>query len=171
MPVIMDVIGLPGRHTQTEHWLRAVLDAVASPQARLLRYRHWDEAVDTSIDAEAVQLQGAAPRLVVAKSFGTTVATAAHAARHFRPASAVLIGTPLVALDGAEVDRLRRFAQDVPTLFIQQHEDPGGSDAMLSAALAPVQAAVVGVPGDDHLYGDIARLAAEVRRWMRRPTP
>lgn len=164
----MQVIALPGRNVQTDAWLRAILADSSVPSDGIVRYRHWDNAIDADADFEARRLAGLAPDLVIAKSFGTVVAATAFSSHRFRPQSAILIGTPFGALDAEDLIGLQRLAEGAKTLFIQQEEDPGGPASQLGASLRLPQANVVAVPGSDHLYQDVARVAAIIRDWMGR---
>lgn len=159
----MHVTALPGRNAQTESWLLALLSAVPLPTDGLVRYRHWTSDADASVDFEAGCLHGRSPDLVIAKSFGTVVASTAFVDHGFRPAAAVLIGTPFAALGAAEVSKLKAFARDVDMLFIQQTADPGGASSALAGALELTRGDVADVPGDDHLYPDVALLADLIR--------
>ena len=142
----MQVAGLAGRHPETESWLRSVLLAAKLPAEGITRYRHWDADVEASVSFEAQRLGGFAPALVVAKSFGTRIAAAAFVRHKFRPRAAVLIGTPYQAVEGGDLVLLQQFANGVPTLFIQQVQDPGGSSAQLAICFN-FGAEVVQVPG------------------------
>lgn len=162
----MQVVALAGRHAQTESWLRSVLAAVPLPDEGLLRYRHWTGEGEASVEDEAKRLATLSPDLVVAKSFGTVVASRAFVAHGFRPRAAVLVGTPYAALDADAVQALRELAGAVETLFIQQTADPGGPASRLSATLGLTRGEVAEVPGDDHLYHDIDALMRPFRAWL-----
>jgi hypothetical protein len=162
----MRTIALPGRHPQTEAWLRSLLRAAGLPVDELIRYRHWSSAVEASAAAEAERLADAAPSLVVAKSFGTVVAATAFDRHNFRPAGAVLIGTPYEAIAAEDLELLRRLARGLPTLFIQQSDDPGGPASRLATTLDVPDGAVAEVPGDDHLYQDVASVSLLIRTWI-----
>lgn len=159
----MQVTALPGRNARTEAWLLALLTATPLPTDGLVRYRHWTSDAEASVEVEAGDLQGLAPDLVIAKSFGTVVASTAFVDHGFRPAAAVLIGTPFAALGATEVSKLKAFARDVDTLFIQQTADPGGASSALAGALELTRGEVADVPGDDHLYTDVDLLARLIR--------
>ncbi|MEO8507973.1 MAG: alpha/beta family hydrolase [Betaproteobacteria bacterium] len=162
----MQVVALPGRRSETEAWLRSLLIAGELPVDGILRYRHWSSEVEASVAFEASRLEGQMPQLVVAKSMGTVIAATAFDAHEFRPAAAVLIGTPFEALPAEEQRLLKHFAQSVGTLFIQQSDDPGGSAAKLPSALQLVRSEVTAIPGNDHLYSDTSALGALVKQWM-----
>lgn len=162
------VIGLPGRRSETEPWLRDLLRATGLPDSGVVRYRHWLADTEASVSFEAARLADQTPRLVVAKSLGTVIAATAFVRHGFRPAVAVLIGTPFGAVVAADLDFLRAFARGVETLFIQQAEDPGGAAGALHPALALERGQVVAVPGNDHLYSETSGLADTMRPWLAR---
>jgi hypothetical protein len=161
----MEVVGLPGRRSETEPWLRDLLLAAGLPDSGIVRYRHWDSGAEASVSFEAALLSDKAPRLVVAKSLGTVIAATAFAHHRFRPAAAVLVGTPFQAIAVEDLRLLRNFARGVETLFIQQTEDPGGSAAALHDALQLTRGHVAAVPGRDHLYSDTSVLVNAIRSW------
>lgn len=165
----MQVVALPGRNSATEPWLRDLLLAAGLPDSGVVRYRHWDSDTEASVDFEAARFADRSPQLVVAKSMGTVIAATTYGQHGFRPAAAVLIGTPFQAIDADGLGLLQNFARGVETLFIQQIEDPGGSAAMLHDALQLTRGEVAAVPGDDHLYRDTAALVEALRPWAARP--
>jgi len=163
----MLITALSGRRIETEVWLKSLLVAANYPDAEITRYRHWDTDSEPSVAFEAARLANQSPQLVIAKSLGTVIAATAFCLHKFRPAIAVLIGTPYAALESNEIQFLRRFVASVDTLFIQQAHDPGGSAGLLDAALHLTRGKVVEVPGSDHLYSDTAALALVLDRWTR----
>lgn len=166
----MHIVALPGRRVETETWLKSLLVASRYPDVQVTHYRHWDAGAEASVAFEAARLSNLSPQLVVAKSLGTIIAAAAFSLHEFRPASAILIGTPYSAIVNSDLHLLREFAADVETLFIQQTEDPGGSAAQLATALQVNRGEVVEVPGSDHLYSDIDALAKIFQRWTKQHT-
>jgi alpha-beta hydrolase superfamily lysophospholipase len=104
----MLITGLPGRRVDTEAWLKRLLTAAGYPDVNVTRYRHWDTDVEASVPCEAAGLANQSPQLVIAKSLGTVIAATAYCLHGFRPTTAVLIGTPYAALDGNDVQFLRR---------------------------------------------------------------
>ncbi|MFA6313994.1 MAG: hypothetical protein WCV99_18855 [Sterolibacterium sp.] len=164
----MNVIALPGRNQQTESWLRSVLLEAELPVDGMLRYRHWDSAVDADVDFEAERLANQTPALVIAKSLGTVIAATAFCLHQFRPQGVILIGTPYGALTPEVLVRIRQLALGAETLFIQQTEDPGGPASQIATTLQLSRSEVVSVPGDDHLYTDIAALAVIIKRWKNK---
>lgn len=163
----MHVTALPGRRSETGVWLRSFLVAAGLPEAGVVRYRHWDTDFEASVPFEAARLANQSPQLVIAKSLGTVIAATAFCLHEFRPAAAVLLGTPYAALGSGDLHFLQLFAAGVETLFIQQSEDPGGSAGQLPAALRLARGEVAAVPGNDHLYSDTTALAAILRRWRQ----
>ena len=163
----MRITALPGRRIETEAWLKGLLVAAKYPDAKVTRYRHWDTDEEASVAFEAERLSSQSPQLVIAKSLGTVIAATAYSLHQFRPAFAVLIGTPYDALKDDEFQFLRRFAASVHTLFIQQAQDPGGSADRLVVALKVNRSSVVEVPGNDHLYSDTNASVSLLDRWTK----
>jgi hypothetical protein len=161
----MLIIALPGRSVETETWMKKLLAAMSLPDATIIRYQHWDKDIEASVSFEAARLTEQRPQLVIAKSLGTVIAATAFHLHGFRPATAVLIGTPYAALPSGDIEILQRFAANVQTLFIQQTEDPGGAADTLSASLQLTQGIVAAVPGNDHIYSDTAALVAAFNSW------
>ncbi len=159
----MKVLGLPGRNPETETWLNALFAALGTPQAEVARYGHWQDGSDPDVRAEAVRHPAGASDLVVAKSMGTMVLLASVADGSV-PESAVLIGTPLTAYSGAQIDMLRALTGRIPCLFIQQTEDFTGRCAALRELLGDA-ADIEEVAGSDHVYADVSELAALIRAW------
>ena len=166
--VFMQVIGLAGRRSDTELWLRALLRAVGLPDGGVVRYRHWSSDVDASVPFEAAHLHDQAPQLVIAKSLGTVIAATAFAQHGFRPAAAALVGTPFQAVAPEDLRLLQQFARGVDTIFIQQIDDPGGPAAALHDALQLTRGQVAAIPGNDHAYADTAAMVNVLRPWLAR---
>jgi len=167
----MKILGLPGVNPVTLDWMRSLLAALSAPddEISIREYRHWREGVDADRGFEASRLEGLAADLVVAKSMGTLVAVEAWREFAFRPRRALLIGCPLRGHGRDGYAALKTFAGEVPSLFIQQTDDPVGGFAALAAAMAPVAGArLAEVAGDDHAYRDIDALAGIVAREFAR---
>ena len=162
----MQVVALPGRRPETESWLRDLLLAAGLPDAGVVRYRHWTSADEADVLFEAARLSGQTPALVVAKSMGTVIAATAFGHHGFRPAAAVLVGTPYLAIGADDLEHLQTFARGVDTLFIQQSDDPGGSATELHHALRIERGQVAAVPGSDHLYTNESALVDALRPWL-----
>ena len=161
----MHAIALAGRHPDTASWMHSLLSLIGLSADSLLRYRHWDGTHEASIEYEANLLSELRTDLLIAKSFGTHVAALAHQQNDFRPRAAILIGTPISQMSDRELSRLRSFVANQPTLFIQQDADPGGGAASLKAIMRLQNANLVAVAGSDHLYNNVAELAAIVLEW------
>jgi hypothetical protein len=147
--------------------MKSLLVSAQYPDAEVTRYRHWESGTEASVVYEATRLAKQSPQLLIAKSLGTVIAATAFCLHEFRPAIAVLIGTPYTALESNEVQFLRHFAAHVDTMFIQQAQDPGGSAVLLATVLQVVRGEVVEVPGSDHLYSDTIALASILDRWTK----
>jgi len=162
----MRTLGLPGRNPGTGAWIRELFHALSLEDAEVARYRHWDEAIEPDVEREAASLHGQCPDLLVAKSLGTLIATTAHASFSFRPRRAVVIGVPLRRLTSDMLDGYRRFANQLPSLFIQQTADFNGPFSELHVAIGETAyGRFAEVPGHDHFYGNIAELVSVIEPW------
>lgn len=161
----MPAVALSGRNPNTASWMLSVTSLIGLPENCLHHYRHWSSEEMANVEHEARLLTGLKATVLVAKSFGTHVAALAHEQRNFKPAVAVLIGTPFSPMTEQELNRFQIFASSQPTLFIQQETDPGGNAALLAGALRLRNATVAAVPGNDHLYSNVNELAKVILGW------
>lgn len=162
----MRVIGLPGRNLETEAWMRDLLASLDLGASETIHYRHWDEGGEPDVPFEAGRLEGHGAELVVAKSMGTLVAASAYEAGRIAPAGTVLIGVPVQHLAPEIHERFRRFADHVPTLFIQQTDDFTGTHRALDAIVGACACGqCVEVPGEDHVYENLAELVGIIKPW------
>lgn len=163
----MNLIGLPGRNSETRAWLENLASSLKLGQrdVHVAHYRHWDTGAEPDVGFEAGMVQGSAADLVIAKSMGTMVILQAYALG-FTPAAAVMIGVPLSAYDDVQKSALRQFASEVPCLFIQQTADITASFTMVEDELEGINGATLAeVPGSDHMYMDIAALQRIIESW------
>jgi hypothetical protein len=157
----MKILGLPGVNPVTKTWLQDLINALGEDNrdSKILEYRHWSDNGNADISYEASCLENITVDLVIAKSFGTAVATRAYDSFNFRPKYAVLIGSPLKRHGQDNYSLLNKFADSVPTLFIQQTADIVGSYGNLKEVVRNLRnARTREVPGDDHVYGDLEEL-------------
>jgi len=157
----MKILGLPGIKPATKKWMQELLLALGkkSFDCRIHEYRHWSDDSDADIDHEASCLKDTSVDLVIAKSFGTFVSTVAFDAYNLRPQQAVFIGSPIRRHSSDNYELLFKYAESVPTLFIQQTSDFNGSYRELSEVVQALpKATITEVPGDDHIYSNIDEL-------------
>jgi predicted alpha/beta-hydrolase family hydrolase len=163
----MDVLGLPGRDAATEAWLTDVMRAFELPEGErtVQRYRCWDDGADFDLAGEVARATASAPDLVVAKSMGTRVAIhAAHSGGLVAP-EWVLIGLPLAAYAEGELDLVRALCGQAQVLIIQQTDDFLGGFEQVRAAVDSNRPTFAEVPGEDHVYSDVAELGGIVQTW------
>jgi pimeloyl-ACP methyl ester carboxylesterase len=163
------ILALPGRLPETAPRIEALARALGG-EVEVQRYAAWpgDPVPDEAAEAvRAAELRR--PDLLIAMSFGTLVAMAAREAHGLSAKAYVFLGAPVrrLATEG-RLDLFARQAAAAPTLFIQQTEDFTGPYRELLAALPP-DAAAHEVPGGDHVYDDVAGLAAIITRWTGIP--
>jgi hypothetical protein len=163
----MKLIGLPGRNAETEAWMTGLLEDLSFGQhaASVAHYRHWDDSSEPDLLHEASRLTISDADLVVAKSMGTLVLLT-HCLRGSRPFRAVFIGTPLKAYSSEKLASLKSFADQTPSLFIQQKSDIAGSFAGLEPVVREcAKATLVQIPGEDHIYSDTDELGLIIENW------
>ena len=165
----MNLYGLPGRDQATEAWMTDLLKKLALGQGgwQLQSYRHWQSGLEPDVGFEAIRVAVSDTDMVVAKSLGTLVLLTA-AAGNVSPASAVLIGVPLVAYDAERRASLREFAAARPTLFIQQTGDVTGSYDELADVVRGISTVTLAeVAGEDHVYSDTDELKSLIENWYQ----
>jgi hypothetical protein len=163
----VNLIGLPGRNAETEAWMTSLLEglSISRQTASVARYRHWDDASEPDLAHEASRLTINDADLVVAKSMGTLVLLT-HCLQHSPPFRAVFIGTPLKAYSSEKLASLKTFANQTPSLFIQQKSDIAGSFADLEPVVRQcAKATLAQIPGEDHIYADTDELATIIKNW------
>jgi hypothetical protein len=171
----MHAIILGGEKSRNRDWAKKMANRVEPimGSASIFEYEHWSSKQDEPrmhINNEVARLAERAKALtdqgeqyaLVAKSAGTWVALRAVKSAVVGPELAVLIGMPVLwsRRDGQNIDWwLKDYA--LPTLFIQQSEDPAMSAADVRDLLTErnVQnSRFAEVPGNDHHYRQVARI-------------
>ena len=163
----MNLIGLPGRNAETEAWMTGLLKGLSFSKGAdsIAHYRHWDDASEPDLLHEASRLSISDADLVVAKSMGTLVLLTYYLQQN-PPFRAVFIGTPLKAYSNEKLNTLQAFANQIPSLFIQQNSDIAGSFAELEPVVGGcAEATLVQIPGEDHIYADTDQLATIIESW------
>lgn len=150
--------------------MQALLAALGFGQAPIQTYGFWGEAdhpnPDVAPEARAAASSGA--DLVVAKSIGTQVAMLACRDHGLGPDGCVFLATPLRRFEALDlVPLLETHCAAMDTLFVQQTADYNGAHADLEEIVGRYpRCRIAEIPGDDHLYDDIALIAPIVRAWL-----
>lgn len=167
----MKLLGLPGRKASTQGQMIELLGAVRLGQSEtaVQAYGFWghEDVADPDVTGEASIAAASGAQMVIAKSIGTLVCMLAEERHGFAPDRCVFYGVPLRRLEAkGELDLLVAHCRRTPTQIIQQTADFNGAFADLAARVSP-WARCVEVPGEDHLYSDVAPLAAAIEAWAR----
>jgi predicted alpha/beta-hydrolase family hydrolase len=165
----MKILGLPGRDEATVAWLESILGGLDVPQCdyTVQRYACWQGDADFNLDLEVDVAGGLDIDLVVAKSMGTRVAI--HAAQRdlLLAEQYVLIGIPLKAYQPDELELLNVLCARRPVLLIQQTDDfLGGCQELRRAIVDDDKVSFAEVPGDDHVYSDVAKLRGLIQTFI-----
>lgn len=165
----MKMLGLPGINPVTEKWLKSLTDAIDLNQTETIiqRYRCWNTP-GTALDlkTEAAIAAQTNPDIVIAKSIGTRVAIYAFANGLLSAKSCIFLGIPLRGFSNDETGALQKLCASVPTLLIQQTQDPAGGFSALASLIPASPACTMNeVPGNDHRYANIDELKQIIEPW------
>jgi pimeloyl-ACP methyl ester carboxylesterase len=158
----MKILGLPGRDEATVAWLESILTGFQH-SFTIQRYACWQGGGDFDLDLEVERARDVDVGLVVAKSMGTRVAIHAAQRDALLAERYVLIGVPLKAYQEGELELLNALCARRPVLLIQQTDDFLGScQELRSAVVEHDNVSFAEVPGNDHMYSDVATLRSHI---------
>ena len=164
------VLGLHGREPSTRFQMEALLAALGAGAEAIQAYGFWEDAdySDPELGLEAAVAGASGAEVVVAKSIGTLVTLLAGRDHGLAPKACVFLATPMRRFQAQGwVSLLEDHCAAIPTLFIQQTDDFNGAHADLATVVAPHrECRALEIPGADHLYEDIGRIAPPVRDWL-----
>jgi len=161
----MNLILLSGNSLPNEAWIDQVASSFKdSANVLVHRYRHWKtgEAV-IDLDHELAELAESITQFdqysIFAKSAGTLLAMKGVHEGVLHPAKCVFVGVPINWAREQKFD-LGEWLSDyqVPTLFIQQVDDPYATFDELKSFIENAKhpsASFASRPGNDHQYADI----------------
>lgn len=164
------VLGLPGREPSTLSQMQALLAELGVGAQAIQAYGFWNDADHSNpeLEAEAAIAGASGAEVVVAKSIGNLVTLLAERDHGLAPKACVFLATPMRRFRAQGwVPLLVEHCVAIPTLFIQQTDDFNGVYADIAEVVVPHrQCRCLEIPGGDHLYEDIGRIAPPVRRWL-----
>lgn len=162
----MKLVLLPGNHEFNAQWSQDVAAALRDRfDVHIQSYRHWTTGKLIDLDFELDRLAETTGHMgeyaVFGKSIGAILAMRGIYEGRISPKKCVFVGVPIRrARHEFDVDRwLGKY--DIPTLFIQQTNDPAASYAELVNFLEETKLEnyrLVEIPGGDHMYSDIELL-------------
>jgi hypothetical protein len=125
-----------------------------------------EDVADPDIAPEIRRAVASGADLIIAKSIGALIAMEATRAG-LSPKACVFMGVPLRRLEVLGlVGLLESHLRRVPTLIIQQTSDFNGPFVDLAPLAARAGAEMREVPGGDHLYEDLDRIAPLTDQWL-----
>lgn len=173
----MHLVLLPGNSNQT--WIHEVGEALAPlfPHDTLYvhSYRHHQTGeslinLDYEQNTLADKIHKNTDVVVFAKSAGAVLTIKAVAEHSIHPKLCIFAGLPLGWADKNNME-LRAWLKDydIPTLFIQQSDDPYLSAQELQILLHKFggKFSMVEIPGNDHQYNDIPLLKELVSKFLQ----
>mgnify|MGYP001572047593 FL=1 len=127
----------------------------------VIEYDHWNTGNQMDFYTEVEKIKNLNMRfdVVLGKSAGAVLAMLATTKGCMYPERAILLGTPMKAFlsDGEGKGIFSKY--DVPTIFIQQTNDPYSSFSELKELVGEKEkATVIEVPGNDHSYDSIGEI-------------
>lgn len=166
----MKIHVLPGIDPKTEQWANNLIKQLgtADGSVTVQRYLHWESTdIPVQRNKEIERLKGCSMNLLIGKSLGVGLGLRACIKGIIKPEKAIFIGTPLTSLLKQGHD-LKSMVKDagVPSLYIQQKEDPLGGAASLQNTLPDSR--IVEVPGGDHQYMNIELLVNHIQKWLQK---
>jgi predicted alpha/beta-hydrolase family hydrolase len=160
----MKILGLPGINPATGQWMKKLLGSIDLNQSEITiqKYQSWTNPVSRfNLEVEAGIAAKAKPDMVIAKSIGIRVALFAFSNNLIAARSYILLGIPVRGCAKEEISALKELSTSVPTLLIQQTDDPAGSFSVLASPICKTSE----IPGNDHLYGNIKQLRQIIESW------
>lgn len=166
----MNLILLPGNDKKNKMWVDSVESALAADFKRIAihYYDHWWAGEDGEIEWEAeldklnATVSDFVPYIIFAKSEGVLLALYGMHEGVLDPEVCVFAGSAVRwgVERGLDMDNWL-INYSVPTLFIQNTQDPEISSEELASLLADKNASrysLKELPGDDQSYDDVAQL-------------
>lgn len=163
----MDLIILPGNSPGNKLWTKSVANYFAKEfhHVSVLEYESWltndfEKMIDLNIEMEKIKTL-ASPMsnyCVFAKSVGTALCMKAVTEKVIHPQKCMFVGIPLDWLATNNIP-IKNWVKDyhIPTMVIQQKNDPFGNAKMVSDFLSSIDgvAKFLVIEGDDHKYSDV----------------
>ena len=164
----LNLILLPGMSPVNKDWIEEVENELTSSfeRTKVQYYDHWEQGGGFKLGAEKKKLRKTAEDfgnyLILAKSVGVFLTIEAMNKQLISPNKCVFLGTTY------------RSAQllgdwDIPTLFIQETQDPFLHIADLRPLIRTALAGnshLVEIEGTTHAYKDVERIRTEVRDFI-----
>ncbi len=168
----MKLILLPGNSPKNKPWIDKVTKSLSGKfQSTYTQYYdHWNQDIgyidfDKETEKLLKNIKGDERYIVFAKSVGIMLTLKAISNKKINPLMCIFVGTPTTA------EKLDEFFKDytIPTLFIQQENDPLTSFDKLAEKVSNLDldnAIVKEIEGNDHKYKNIEELSELVTKFV-----
>lgn len=175
----MDLIILPGNSENNKSWAQKLRKNLhdSFSEIKILYYQHWkSEEKLINLDHELSELEKLTPKntkyLIIAKSAGTFLTALGVYKEKINPEKCIFLGTPLAFAPNINFDVNKYFANfPIPTLFIQQYQDPvtpySELESFLSAQNIP-NYNLIKINGNDHAYADYSKIQGLVKQFINK---
>ena len=174
----MNGLYLPGNNPSNKEWIKELEQRTAEglfDDTVVANWKHWEnggqmidlEAEVGRINSDTKDMSG--PFAIIAKSVGHLVALELIEREIISPETMVIIGSFFNEHTRNEFDIPARMAGfSIPTRYIQAEKDPAlYADELRSfLGLQTADGTLVEIPGDDHDYPDIAKVAELTREHL-----
>lgn len=173
----MKLILLPGNVPTNKQWAHNAAQAFSDTATDILEqnYTHWETGAKIiDFDAELVKLsealQGENEYIIFGKSAGAVLAIYGVSAGALKPERCVFAGLPIKWAEKNKFplrEWLTKF--NIPTVLVEQSEDPVGPYAEVQAYLAELEInsiQTIEIPGNDHDYNDLDAIKALVQEFL-----
>lgn len=173
----MKLIILPGNAPTNKQWAHNSAQAFSDTTTDVLEqsYTHWETAAKIiDFDAELAKLtkalQGENQYIIFGKSAGAMLAIYGVSNGALKPERCIFVGLPIKWAEKNKFPLNEWLAKfDVPTVLVEQSEDPLGPHAEVQEYLAELETnniRMIEIPGNDHDYNDLEAIKALVQEFL-----
>jgi hypothetical protein len=177
----MNLFILPGNSQENKLWAEGIGKALRGDFGviKILNYRHWERGEEfIDLEYELGQLVNLVSEdeeyVIVAKSAGAFLTTLGVYEKKINPTICVFLGTPIGWAGSINFDVKKYFSDfGVPTLFIQQSEDPITKYSELEMVLNDLRVKnnkLIKVEGNDHSYRDYEVIGNLILEFIKNKT-
>ena len=161
----MKLILLAGNSIKNKEWIEGIKSALEEffDSTEIQYYNHWSTGapfISYPNELNALKKIAKGNYVIFAKSAGVVLTLMAFDEGWLKPEKCVFAGVPYGAPKRSGAEQFRKLLNkfSVPTLIIQETNDPYGGFAVIKKLIHSSNYQFAEVPGDKHRYADIAKL-------------
>ena len=170
----MKIILLPGNSPVNRDWIEKleIIFKKSFDKVEIQYYKHWHTGEDmVDIEYESRELSRRIGKSIIfAKSIGVGVALKAISDLKIKPDNCIFVGTPIMWCRGKNIPIEKWLKKlNIPSLFIQQNEDPTASFEILKESLRKnniKNCEIKCINGNDHMYNNFEELEELIRAYI-----